>query len=189
MSARLLAAIKRRHRTPESAMAALGLDASLLNETRAEVRLARTRRRLAADAGEVVLPDPDDDGPDSEQVLAALKSILASGRLGDAQKAWLLACLNGEEVSDDPPAPDDVVAQDDPVPFPGRPNPGGKLDAIRTQAQDTAFDRRFPNAARIGLGAATAPPTRRGLTSRSASSKAMAAFASRYPNAARIKLG
>ena len=117
-----------------------------------------------------------------------MKAVIAAGRLGDAQKAWLIACLSGEEVDDNPPGPDDVVAQDDPPLFPGRPSPGGKLDPPRTQAQDAAFDRRFPNASKIGLGYPSAPPAKRGLTSVGASAKAAADFAKRFPNVSRIRI-
>lgn len=131
--------------------AALGLDAKLLDETRAEVRRARTRRRLAHDAGEVVLPD--DDGP--EELLAALNELLASGRLSDVQKSWITALLAGEDVGD-PPAPDDV-AQDDPADLPReqRTDLENLIDHQPTaadrrraaQAHDAAA--RFPNAARV----------------------------------------
>ena len=177
----LLRAIKRRH-TPESAMAALGLDARLLDEARAEVRRARTRRRrLAADAGEVVLPDPDDDGPDSEELLGALKELLASGRLSDVQKAWVHALLSGEDVGD-PPGPDDAEAQDDDLPRPGgelakqnlidhQPTAADRRRALAQDsaarnrlAYDTAASARFPNAAKVTAFDATWPgpsrPTR-----------------------------
>jgi hypothetical protein len=111
MSDRLLAAIKRRHGTVEAAMAALGLDAKLLVEARDEVRRAARRRRLANDEGERV--NPDDDGPDGEQILTALQSAMASGRLSDVQKDWLQALLAGEDVGE-PPGPDDAEAEDDP---------------------------------------------------------------------------
>ena len=159
----LLRAIKRRFSTPEAAMRALGLDSKLLDETRAEVRRARTRRRLAHDAGEVVRPDDDD----SEELLAALKELLASGRLGDAQKDWLRACLDGEEVDDDPPGPDDV---EDDLPRTGeqridhqptaadRRNRLAQDTAIRNRlAQDADAARRFPNAARASVFKATCP--------------------------------
>jgi hypothetical protein len=38
-----------------------------------------------------------------------------------------------------------------PLPFPGRPNPGGKLDPVTTPAQDAAFFNRFPDIKKIGL--------------------------------------
>ncbi len=183
MSNRLLAAIKRRHGTVEAAMAALGLDASLLDETRAQLRLA-ARRRLAADEGERINPDPDDDGPDGEQILAALKSAMASGRLSDVQKSWVTSLLAGEEVGD-PPGPADVQAEDDPDD--DLPHPPGEVwkknlidhqptaadrrramaqdAAIRTRlAQDAAAATRFPNAAKVATFEPTWPgpsrPTR-----------------------------
>jgi hypothetical protein len=208
MTNRLLAAIKRRHHSPESAMRALGLDIALLDEARAEVRLAaRRRRRLAADEGERVNPDPDDDGPDGEQILAALKSAMASGRLSDVQKAWVTGLLAGEDVGDAPEF-DDAEAQD--APDDDLPHPAGEVwkknlidhqptasdrrramaqdAAIRTRlANDAAAAIRFPNAARVSVFQATHPGPAKLAFDAYAAPKTVKDASERYTFAKRIR--
>ena len=81
------------------------------------------------------------------------------GRLGEAQKAWLIACLSGEEVDDDPPGPDDVAQPDATTAAPRRrtaptdrrrppPRHGAGRRLRDRLAQDADAARRFPNAAR-----------------------------------------
>jgi hypothetical protein len=174
----ILRALKRRFKTPEAAMAALGLDAALLDDARRPAARARARR-LAYDAA----PDADTASL-AQQCLGLLKSL--ADRLSDDQRDWAHAVIDGDEVGD-PPPDDDAAAQDDPPKFPGRPTPGGKIDPPRTQAQDAAFAERFPAAARIGNAGAEgsrAAPSARAATS----TRAATAFATRFPGAGEIKV-
>lgn len=91
--------------------------------------------RLASDQA-----DPEAIG--ASHILQIVTTALS--KLDDDQKQQLIEGLsqiiqNGASDEGGPSA------------FPGRPNPGGKLDPPRTAAMDRQFYERFPDIKRIGL--------------------------------------
>ncbi|WP_413989361.1 hypothetical protein ACMDCR_25830 [Labrys okinawensis] len=193
-------ALVKKYKTPEAAVRALGLDASLLtgaptvkrsfdrSPTLDDLKKGGRhdyvgRRRLATDE------DPDSDESELSPLHRVVRTIgaLAPEDFETNKKAFIdfmqRKSAKAEEAEDDDPD----MAGDEPEPFPGRPRPGGTMDPMKG-AQDGAVRKRFadmhPGAPAVstgfGFGVSTGSPADR---HKAPSAKARASFAEMFPDA------
>jgi hypothetical protein len=141
---RLTEALKRKFKTPQEAIKALGLDVKLL-EAENIVGDSKLKRRIARDASPVENMDGDEL---VERVMAYLRDRLDADDLQEV--AALLDALDeceGRGAGDDDYPPVNSTAQDRRIALDAR------IDArIRdTERARESFTIRFPDAARIGF--------------------------------------
>jgi hypothetical protein len=230
---KLREALRKRFKTPEEILEALGMDArdigadivgdAALSRARARVRAEGTNRRrdyhlrrlaqlnvrFARDAN--LLEDPNDPGEviprasgddmdfsDVDPSHIGLCRFLREKGLSDDEIAEALATVSSDDDvltagdEEDAEGVRTAASTDQPLPFAGRPRPGGAMDGFR---------RRFPMAARIGIvgggaeedaACARAEARRRAVSAsidagRDGAGAAARTFEERFPVAARIR--
>jgi hypothetical protein len=141
---KLTEALKRKFKTPQAALAALGLDTKLLEAENIIASDSRLRRRLARDASPDDLSDLDADEL-IKRVMEFLRSRLDADDLQTvAQILDALDQIEGRGGSGDDYPPVNLPAQD---------RRRIALDARirRAAAREDSFAARWPGAARIGF--------------------------------------
>ena len=141
-------ALRRKFRTPAEAIRALGLDANLITDPNTGTGTGRVRTEPAKTPGEGYVPAEDDDGitityETVEKIVELLQGKCDGGTIEEVRRLL-----------------DGGMSMDAPEPFPGRPNPGGRLDPAMDAKQRAAsvahstrtmasFAERFPQVARV----------------------------------------